>query len=90
MCTASYERSLGAGELATARGVCARGEWQCGNGACVARGALCDGADDCGDYTDESHCSEYTAPCTRRVRVAGRARRGVTLSLPQTWTSARS
>ncbi|KAH9629928.1 hypothetical protein HF086_017443 [Spodoptera exigua] len=54
---ASYERSLGAGELATARGECARGEWQCGNGACVARAALCDGADDCGDYTDESHCN---------------------------------
>ncbi|CAH2097282.1 unnamed protein product [Euphydryas editha] len=36
---------------------CARGSWRCGNGACVPPTALCDGEDDCGDYTDEWHCN---------------------------------
>ncbi|XP_047035509.1 prolow-density lipoprotein receptor-related protein 1-like [Helicoverpa zea] len=36
---------------------CARGEWACRSGACVPPAALCDGADDCGDYSDETHCN---------------------------------
>ncbi|XP_050671322.1 prolow-density lipoprotein receptor-related protein 1-like [Leptidea sinapis] len=54
MCS-SYVRAFGA---AVALGeTCVRGEWRCGNGACVPHDALCDGVDSCGDYTDESHCN---------------------------------
>ena len=59
--SASYERAFGGTALSGgARGACARGEWACRNAACVPHAALCDGGDDCGDYSDESHCSEYT------------------------------
>ncbi|VVC90255.1 unnamed protein product [Leptidea sinapis] len=61
----SYVRAFGA---AVALGeTCVRGEWRCGNGACVPHDALCDGVDSCGDYTDESHCSKLT----RSVRRGG-------------------
>ncbi|XP_049880284.1 low-density lipoprotein receptor-related protein 1 [Pectinophora gossypiella] len=58
MC-ASFTRAFGSGvEQAVAPvGACARGHWQCGNGACVPVSALCDGDDDCGDLTDEWHCN---------------------------------
>ncbi|XP_039746200.1 low-density lipoprotein receptor-related protein 1 [Pararge aegeria] len=41
----------------TAGAACGRGQWRCGNGACVPPGALCDGQDDCGDFSDEQHCN---------------------------------
>ncbi|XP_063833942.1 sortilin-related receptor-like [Ostrinia nubilalis] len=40
-----------------AAAACARGLWRCGSGACVPPRALCDGADDCGDYSDERACN---------------------------------
>lgn len=43
--------------VVAATGACARGHWQCGNEACVPLAALCDGVDDCGDYTDEWRCN---------------------------------
>ncbi|KAJ2938963.1 hypothetical protein O0L34_g17775 [Tuta absoluta] len=58
MC-ASFARAFGSGaqRAVAAVGACARGHWQCGNGACVPQPALCNGEDDCGDYTDEWHCN---------------------------------
>ncbi|XP_045762403.1 prolow-density lipoprotein receptor-related protein 1-like [Maniola jurtina] len=49
--------SFGAVEATDEAGACARGSWRCDNGACVAPGALCDGQDHCGDYSDERHCN---------------------------------
>ncbi|CAB3232339.1 unnamed protein product [Arctia plantaginis] len=46
-----------AGRANAWRGTCVGGQWQCQNGACIPRTALCDGVDDCGDYTDEWHCN---------------------------------
>ncbi|XP_045484331.1 low-density lipoprotein receptor-related protein 1B [Pieris rapae] len=57
MCS-SYAREFGSeAEAAVSRGTCGRGEWRCGNGACVLQTALCDGLDSCGDFTDETHCN---------------------------------
>ncbi|XP_060807225.1 prolow-density lipoprotein receptor-related protein 1 [Amyelois transitella] len=57
MCS-SYQSALG-GESGAAggRGACARAQWRCRGGACVPRAALCDGEDDCGDYSDEAGCN---------------------------------
>ncbi|CAK1590809.1 unnamed protein product [Parnassius mnemosyne] len=36
---------------------CARGHWRCANGVCVLADTLCDGVDNCGDYSDEHRCN---------------------------------
>ena len=41
----------------TSAGKCqTKDEFQCRNGQCVAKTALCDSIDNCGDYSDEEHC----------------------------------
>lgn len=90
---ASFAAAAGPPTEAAGTATCARGSWRCGNGACVALAALCDGVDDCGDYTDEWHCSEYRArrpprparprslPLARRHRRVPRAQRRVPAQL---------
>ncbi|XP_046973357.1 prolow-density lipoprotein receptor-related protein 1 [Vanessa cardui] len=58
MCS-SFAAAFGSAAEAAVAGAqgCARGSWRCGNGACVAPAALCDGEDNCGDFTDEWHCN---------------------------------
>ncbi|OWR53521.1 putative very low-density lipoprotein receptor [Danaus plexippus plexippus] len=56
MCS-SFAASFGSSAEAAVSAGCVRGEWRCGNGACVPRRALCDGRDSCGDFTDEWHCN---------------------------------
>lgn len=54
---ASYANAFGRVGLVAESGACARGQWRCGNDACVPLAALCDGNDDCGDYSDERRCN---------------------------------
>ncbi|XP_068625234.1 prolow-density lipoprotein receptor-related protein 1 [Battus philenor] len=58
MCS-SYSRAFGTSSEAAGAALwgCARAEWRCANGACVPSTALCDGSDDCGDYSDERRCT---------------------------------
>ncbi|XP_047540379.1 prolow-density lipoprotein receptor-related protein 1-like [Vanessa atalanta] len=58
-CAASFAAAFGSAVEAAVAGAqgCARGSWRCGNGACVAPAVLCDGEDNCGDFTDEWHCN---------------------------------
>ncbi|CAG0878905.1 unnamed protein product [Cyprideis torosa] len=40
--------------------LCPQGKFQCANNNCTSTSNICDMSDDCGDQSDESHCS---APC---------------------------
>lgn len=75
--TASYARVLAQTDAnpVLERSACARGQWQCGNGACVRADRLCDGADDCGDYSDEQRCSMYLVCSIGTSQRSLRARR---------------
>ncbi|XP_068685727.1 uncharacterized protein [Montipora foliosa] len=51
---------------------CASYEYKCTNGFCVYLWDVCDGVDDCGDYSDELYCattstSNATTPFSRRL-----------------------
>ena len=39
--------------------VCSKGEFQCDHGLCMPDNVVCDGANDCGDYSDERYCREF-------------------------------
>lgn len=80
--SASFARAFGPASAAGgAAGTCARAEWQCGNGACVPHAALCDGADDCGDYTDESHCSQSSALYTYLYSILKNTTKKIVLNI---------
>lgn len=57
---------------------CAPGEWQCGSGRCVPGTFRCDGENDCGDYTDETGCTNVTCSSTQFLCDNGRC-------VPSTW-----
>ncbi|XP_078483553.1 MAM and LDL-receptor class A domain-containing protein 1 isoform X3 [Ciona intestinalis] len=42
---------------------CLAQEFQCDRGACVDVTRICDYTDDCGDMSDEAHCTAYPARC---------------------------
>ena len=46
--------------------------FRCENGACVSKSVVCDGANDCGDDSDELECGE---------RLWWRQRAGITLKI---------
>ena len=35
---------------------CSRSHWKCQNGKCILKNFVCNGADDCGDGSDEKNC----------------------------------
>lgn len=57
---------------------CAPGEWQCGSGRCVPGTFRCDGENDCGDYSDETGCTNVTCSSTQFLCDNGRC-------VPATW-----
>ncbi|KAJ3658176.1 hypothetical protein Zmor_009933 [Zophobas morio] len=57
---------------------CNGNHFTCNNGLCVPHGWTCDGEDDCGDSSDESHCGIQTCPPNYFVCGDGKC-------LPQYW-----
>lgn len=44
----------------TTKGECLAGQFRCANRLCVNSALLCDGRNDCGDFSDENKCSMST------------------------------
>ena len=43
---------------------CPHHQFSCSNSLCVDRQLVCNGQDDCGDFSDELHCSEKSSQCS--------------------------
>ena len=44
--------------------VCHPSNFTCDNGRCIIHDLECNGINDCGDYSDEKNCSEWTGNCS--------------------------
>ncbi|XP_063595019.1 uncharacterized protein LOC134771996 isoform X1 [Penaeus indicus] len=71
-------------ELRSRRGVCGT-RLRCGNEKCIDRGKACDGADDCGDNTDERQCRTPMKYETRLVGGAGAHEGNVQIKVGSEW-----
>lgn len=49
---------------------CRSEEFTCGNGRCIQRRWVCDQDDDCGDNSDESHCSPIACDSELKFRCS--------------------
>ena len=43
--------------------LCSSSTFRCDNGTCITKYWVCDGYNDCGDNSDETHCGKCTAYC---------------------------
>lgn len=66
--------------------LCNPGEHECDNGVCVAEAVLCDGENNCGDFSDETKCSKYLR--TRKsVSTAKACIIGIIVNVSFLWTA---
>lgn len=43
---------------------CSTHQFECAKGQCIPQTWMCDGENDCGDFSDEQHCTETTVSCS--------------------------
>lgn len=49
--------------IVSAKPICEKNFFQCSNNRCIPNRWHCDGADDCGDKSDEKNCTGTTEIC---------------------------